>query len=224
MVTMLARPAATEASDLFVLREVFVEEVYRDLLPHLPPAALKVVDIGANLGSFTIWLSRSRPVAKAFCFEPDPSSFNLCRFNLANNGCGTAQVIPKAVGGIPRQVSMNCSTVQPGGNSIYGAQMTKQTVTVEVVSLAEWMNEVSDEFDVLKLDCEGAEWEILDHTPAAVFTRCGMIIAEVHPDPTGHRDVGEFPTRLTQYGFQTLRWDGHAYGLYLGKYQRRTNP
>ena len=57
---MLARPATTALADLFVLREVLVEETYRDVLPVLPRKGLRVVDIGANLGSFTIWLSHSR--------------------------------------------------------------------------------------------------------------------------------------------------------------------
>src|SRR5207248_8127908 len=54
--TMLARPTTTSMADLFVLREVLLDETYKDVLPFLDGGSLRVVDIGANLGSFTIWL------------------------------------------------------------------------------------------------------------------------------------------------------------------------
>jgi len=92
---MLGRPTTTSAADFFVLREVLVDETYRDVLPLLPQKALRVVDIGANLGSFTIWLNQTAKVDEAFCFEPEPDSFRLLRFNLANNRCGFAHALDK---------------------------------------------------------------------------------------------------------------------------------
>src|SRR5262245_56876590 len=99
---MLARPSTAAMADLFVLREVLVEETYRDLLPLLPPGPARVVDVGGNIGSFSIWLHQRHGLREGFCFEPDPGSFDLCRYNLANNGCRFVQVFPKAIGGVGR--------------------------------------------------------------------------------------------------------------------------
>ena len=214
---MLARPSANSMSDLFVLREVLVEETYRDILPLLPARPLRVLDVGANLGSFTVWLQQRHGLREAFCFEPDPTSFNLCRFNLARNGCDMAQPFAMAIGGQNREILMRVNTGRPGGNSIYASPAgDEETASVKVAALTEWLTQMPGDFDVLKLDCEGAEWEILDHTPAEVFARFSVIVAEIHEDHSHQHQVDDWPARLVQNGFRTIRWDGHAMGLYVG--------
>jgi FkbM family methyltransferase len=216
---MLARPTSNSMADLFVLREVFVEETYRDLLPLLRRGPVRAIDVGGNIGSFAVWLHRAHGLQECHCFEPDPSSFRLCRYNLDNNHCGFVRSIPKAVGGKGRNITMRVNTVRPGGNSIYAAAKGEATDTaeVEVVAFAEWMDTVSGEFDVLKLDCEGAEWEILDSTPPEVFHRFRIIIAEVHLDSTGKHHVNALAEHFARIGFKTLRWDGHEQGIYVGQ-------
>ena len=157
---MLARPTTTSMADLFVLREVLVEETYRDVLPLLPRRGLRVVDIGANLGSFTIWLSRAAKMDEAFCFEPEPDSFRLLRFNLAQNGCGFAQALEKAVGGQSRTAQITLKEDSPGGTSIYSPAPEGECPpgnAIQVVALSEWLGQTPGTFDLLKMDCEGSE-------------------------------------------------------------------
>ena len=141
---MLGRPTTTSMADLFVLREVLVEETYRDVLPLLPPRGLRVVDIGANLGSFTIWLSHSAKVDAAFCFEPEPDSLRLLRFNLANNGCGFARVLDQAVGGHSRTARIKLKEDSPGGTNIYRSASEPDGAkwdAIEVVGFSEWLGQ-----------------------------------------------------------------------------------
>jgi FkbM family methyltransferase len=216
---MLARPTTTSMADLFVLREVLVEETYRDVLPLLPRQGLRVVDIGANLGSFTIWLSKAAKVDEAFCFEPEPDSFRLLRFNLAHNGCGFAQTLEKAVGGESRAARIILKESSPGGTSIYGpAPEGKQQPgnAIRVVALSEWLGETPGTFDLLKMDCEGSEWEIVRRTSQSDWARFHAVVAEVHGDPEGLQPVEQFPALLETAGFRTARWDGKSQGLYVG--------
>jgi FkbM family methyltransferase len=216
---MLARPAAIDHSDLSILRSVLVEEEYGELLPLLPAGPLRIVDIGANLGAFTLWLERQRGLGEAFCFEPDPGSFNLCRFNLAHNRCPAARVIPKAVGGQGREIEMYVNSARPGSVTIYGqpSSPAAEKCHVEVVAFGEWLKTVTGDFDVLKMDCEGAEWEIFRHTPPEQFRRFRRIIAEVHGDPAQPpASIAEFRRLAEAAGFTTVRDDNHVHGLYLG--------
>ena len=162
---MLARPKAASMADFFVLREVLVEETYRDALPLLPQRGLRVVDIGANLGSFTIWLSKSAKVDEAFCFEPEPDSFRLLRFNLANNGCGFAQTLEKAVGGQSRRARIVLKEDSPGEPTSTAPRRRRVGGQCDqVVALGEWLKQTPGSFDLLKMDCEGSEWEIVRRT------------------------------------------------------------
>jgi hypothetical protein len=43
------------------------------------------------------------------------------------------------------------------------------------------------------------------------------VIAEIHADPAGRRAVGDFAAEMQKLGFTTLRWDGHAQSVYLGR-------
>jgi len=216
---MLARPSTTALADLFVLREVLVEEAYRDVLPLLPRRGLRVVDIGANLGSFTIWLSRTAKVTEAFCFEPEPESFRLLRFNLAGNGCAFAHTLEKAVGGRSRKVQIALKEDSPGGTNIYSSaagRAQSQATTVEVMALSEWLAQAPGAFDLLKMDCEGSEWETLRQTSQSELARFRVVVAEVHDDPQGRQEVEEFKPLMESAGFRTVRWDRKSYGLYIG--------
>lgn len=216
---MLGRPTTSSMADLFVLREVLVAETYRDVLRLLPRQGLRVVDIGANLGSFTIWLSKAAKVEEAFCFEPEPDSFRLLRFNLACNGCGSAHVLDKAVGGQSRAAQITLKEDSPGGTSLYHAAPgpdRPQGNVIQVVAFNEWLGQTPGMFDLLKLDCEGSEWEILRATSRSELSRFGVVVAEVHLDPHGLQVVEEFAGLMESRGFRTVRWDRKAQGLYMG--------
>jgi FkbM family methyltransferase len=216
---MLARPATTSLADLYVLREVLLEETYRDVLPLLPRRGLRIVDIGANLGSFTIWLSRTAKVDEAFCFEPEPDSFRLLQFNLAQNGCGFARALDKAVGGESRTAQVALKADSPGGTSIYAPASDPERArrtAVQVLALSEWLGRTPGAFDLLKMDCEGSEWEIVRRTSPSDLARFRAVVAEVHADPDGLQPVEEFGGLLEAGGFRTVRWDRKSHGLYLG--------
>ncbi len=214
---MLARPTTTSMADLFVLREVLIDEAYRDVLPLFTAKNIRLVDIGANLGSFTIWMHRVLGVREAFCFEPESDSFRLLNFNLALNECSTAKPIEYAVGGEARTTKIALKKSSPGGTTIYADNDSiTDASSVPVISFGDWMDGLEGDFDLLKVDCEGAEWEILRKTDPRIFTRFRAVVAEVHGDPENKQSVSEFKQSMEKLGFRTVRWDNKVQGLYVG--------
>ncbi len=214
---MLARPTTSSLGDIFILREVLVEEAYQDLCPLLKSRDIRLVDIGANLGTFVVWTNAVLGVREAFCFEPQPDSFRLLGFNLSRNGCAGVKTFECAVGGTSRTAKIPIYTDVPPATNIYGDGSFSQFKTVPVISFEEWLSKVEGNFDLLKIDCEGAEWEILRNTPARCFNRFQVIVLEVHPDPEHKQEVSEFKSLAEKLGFQTVRWDNRPCSLYIGK-------
>ena len=213
---LLARPTTTSAADLFVLREVLIAEAYKDVLPHLT-RNIRLLDIGANLGAFTIWMHRTCGLREAFCFEPEPDSFRLLNFNLSLNGCAMAKAIAGAVGGKSRMATIALKKSSPGGTNIYSnSNKSPEATPVSVVALEEWLGAVDGEFDLLKMDCESSEWEIMRHTDSRHFTRFRLLLAEVHPDPENKQPISDFKRLVEDRGYRTLRWDDKSHGRYIG--------
>ena len=219
---MLGRPTTTSLADLFVIKEVFIHQTYKDILPLLAEGDIRFVDIGANLGSFSIWLAQQRNVVSSYCFEPEPDSFRLLNFNLSLNDCKGVMPIHAAVGGTQREISIQLKSSSPGGTTIYGngsedAGEKANRTRIKVVAFSEWLQEANYPFDLLKLDCEGAEWEIIRACGHIIGERFKVVVAEIHDDPDKESAVDAFPKLMEKHGFSTLRWDGKSQGLYVGK-------
>jgi FkbM family methyltransferase len=218
---MLGRPTTTSLADLFVIKEVFIHETYKDILTLLPQNNISFIDIGANLGCFSIWLNQAREISDSHCFEPEPDSFRLLNFNLSLNGCTGVTPIPAAVGGEARRISIQLKSSSPGGTNIYGSDSTRfcnesRRQKINVIAFGEWLKQTKTNFDLLKLDCEGAEWEIVKACGQTIRDRFALVVAEVHDDPENVSSVNEFPKLMSQNGFEARRWDGKSQGLYIG--------
>jgi len=214
---MLGRPVSASGGDISILREVLIDETYKAILPLLPSTPLRVVDIGANIGTFTVWLHGERSIREGFCFEPDPDSYNLCRFNIERWECGDVSVYPLGVGETTRDAEIWSVPNRPAQVSIYRRENSdRNTQKIQIVGFNDWLDRHVGDFDLLKSDCEGSEWEIIESAEGAL-RRFHIIVAEVHSDPTGRHQVGDFPQMLSRQGFTTVRWDGHEYGLYVGR-------
>jgi FkbM family methyltransferase len=167
-----------------------------------------VIDIGGGIGDFTIRASRDYPHSRVFAFEPTPGSFALLQENLKLNGIQNATAYPNAVWSVDGEVEIDTGAGEP-------VQFTSQArgeqpapaavpgkVTVRAHSLASVFDLIGAErCDLMKIDCEGAEYEILFKAPETVLRRIDRIVMEYHDNagPYTHRDMARF---LTEQGYQ----------------------
>ncbi|GLZ39322.1 FkbM family methyltransferase [Actinokineospora sp. NBRC 105648] len=78
----------------YVHDEIFVERVYAAPLP----AAPVVLDVGANIGLFSLYVARERPAARVYAFEPAPEAYAALVANVADHDLPVT-CLPWAVGG-----------------------------------------------------------------------------------------------------------------------------
>lgn len=171
------------SSDLRVFHEIFCHRGYeppapaRQALTHTPRA----VDAGANIGLFTLFLCQSVPGVSVRAFEPDPENAAIARLTLAPLiDSGQVELIQAAVGTRNGEIPFHTGLGMVSRRAAPGDQPVTQ---VRQVDLFEHLAGVG----LLKLDIEGAEWDILrDGRWAAQMPPC--LVMEWHRLHDGHRE------------------------------------
>ena len=195
-----------QVSDEEAAREVFTENVYQ--LPASFPAGSVVVDIGAHIGTFTA-AALARGAAEIHAYEPDPENFEQLTANCGRlRGGENVRPFNRAVwrhGGDLQFSALKNPGDNKGEGSLFATFKSRPAITVE----AEDINEVlvkalatHDRIAVLKLDCEGAEFAILEHADRAHLARIDVIAAELHTDLWAGQSRDELITILSRAGFQ----------------------
>ena len=125
----------------------------------LAAPGMKVLDIGANAGFYTLGFARlCGPAGHVWAFEPDPRNLENLRFHLAVNGVTNATVVAAAVcdrGGSAR--------FEPGPSRATGHLSGSGTREVATVALDTLLDEGAIPVpDLVKMDVEGAEASVLE--------------------------------------------------------------
>lgn len=118
--------------------------------------SIVVVDVGANVGAFTIWARQRWNVEMAYCYEPTPETFAMLDANLDAHG-GACDAIQAAVDAKAGRIRMYRGKTNPGENSLYRREeQSADSFDVETVAASSL-----PKCDLLKIDAEGAEDVIL---------------------------------------------------------------
>jgi FkbM family methyltransferase len=193
------RRAECRLDEFFSFVEVFVLREYDH--PGIDWSNVRtVVDVGANVGAATLWFARRSRQAAIVAVEPAPESLVTLEANLRTNGLGNrVRVVPAALSGRTGSVFLtrNGSSVyaQTAGVPSPGAERVQAVALPELLELCEL-----GQVDVLKLDCEGAEFDGLLACDEPLLRRVGAIVGEYHGD--GH-DLTYLAQHLERAGFAT---------------------
>lgn len=171
----------TRIDDLFIVGEVLGEEAYRPLSNKTLRNKI-VVDIGSFIGITPIYFARKG--AKVYGYEILPKNYALAIRNVRTNGFDNRiKVRNLGVGGVNRTVVVPLS-YGSYSFSIYRKNAASENTNINIITLQEIMK-VNDlgHIDLLKLDCEGAEYEIFDTLTPEYLKKIKEIVMEVHGPP-----------------------------------------
>lgn len=176
-----------------------------------------VLDIGAHVGAFSIGFASRFPNARVTCFEPAPLALSFLHRNVELNGLeGRVRVIEEAVGAVERVATLygagaSCENSLQSAAGAPGPQ-------VRVTTLAAALQRVGGFADLVKLDCEGSEYEIVLDGRSDLGRSVGQILLEYHAIPG--RSWTELRNHLEHQGF-TSRWhephrSGYGMAYFVG--------
>jgi FkbM family methyltransferase len=192
------------------LQEIFVDEVYKQ---SLAPGA-RIIDCGANIGLSVLYIKKQCPSATIIAFEPDPANFSLLEKNIASFQLTGVQVEKAAIW---KEYTTLSFTAQQGMASSLTTQAAPQTLQVKTVRLHDYLNEP---VHFLKLDIEGAEWDVLTDC-ASNLSKVKNIFVEYHGSYSAPQKLTDILTILQAAGF--CYYIKEAASLQRHPYQQKNN-
>ena len=178
-----------DAGDADTWQEVYLRDVYGIRRQRFEPHDL-VLDIGAHIGCFArlAWEQGSRRI---HCYEPHPDNVALARQNLPAD----VTIWPYAMGQGPLYYHHRSAAK---AFNVGECRPEPSDLPVSCKTLQEILDEHEGPVALLKLDCEGAEWQALRHTSLA---KVRWLVGEAHPRLLGGGTKEELSRLLQQQGF-----------------------
>jgi len=219
-----SRFTVTTALDVWILKEVCLDREYERGGPVVQPG-WTVVDVGAGLGEFCVSVARRHPACRVYAFEPLTESFALLQENVRLNELTNVTLFPRAVGARSGVAVLHAARGAPARSSTTSPDGFRADAATHVASTT--LDEIFRELgirrcDFLKLDCEGAEYEILFGAAADTLARVAHIALEYHDGVTTSSGA-ELAAFLRTRGFAVRTVPNRAYPDRLGLLYA-TNP
>lgn len=151
-----------------------------------------IADIGANVGFFSMAASARFPAAKIHAYEPNPRVHPFLRANL---GAVNVPMYPEAVGARAGWVQIHDTAESNAASTV---PVSGEGNGVPQVALGEVIARLGGRVDLVKMDCEGAEWEMF--TEPAPWQQIGEVRMEYHL--SGGRTFADVRAALSGLGFE----------------------
>lgn len=163
-----------------------------------------VIDIGANIGTFTLVVaSLVGPGGRVIAFEPNPSIQPRLREHVCANRLTQVTVHNDAVGGSNGTITLFVQSKSSLSTTHSTLDDSDRSDGIPVQVVVRGINEIFDgiegEVGLLKVDCEGAEYDIFDRLSEANAGKIRQIAMEVHK--IAGRTSEALISRLTSLGF-----------------------
>ena len=185
-------------TDFEIINEIYVVKEYNKLLGYLEKDSV-VIDIGAQIGVFSVFAALKDGSVKIYSYEPFLPNYTLLEKNIKLNNL-SKQIIPFNVGvGKKNEIrKFTISDKNTGGHGFY-CKDSSESIQIKTISLKEvFENNNIKKCDFLKMDCEGAEYEILFNAPDSYLKKIKSITMEYHDNG----NVVELKKFLEKSGFK----------------------
>jgi FkbM family methyltransferase len=165
-----------DSSDIRVFKQIFLDEVYHFFPSDFNPKV--IVDAGANVGYSAVWFERKFPEAKIFAIEPEKSNFDILGKNVAKR----SNIHPIQAGLWHEYAFLKLHDSKAGSWAFETRIPRKGEKTdVETVTIPDLLrNYQLAQIDLLKIDIEGAEYELFQNQAEEWLPFVTMIMIETH--------------------------------------------
>ncbi len=174
------------------LYEQYADDCYRLswFLGPLQGRPIRVIDVGAHIGSFAVNVATQHPKAQVVCYEPSPDSARYLRRNVEQNGLGDRISVHEAAladktgtalfddnsGG-----SVHNGLMRDDQRLVDGRDALDQRHALEVPTTTFDLSVTDGAPDVVKMDCEGGEYALVYASAPQSWASVRRVVMEYHP-------------------------------------------
>ncbi len=138
-----------------------------------------IIDIGGHIGLFALFASSKLKNGKIISIEPYPKNFNLLDENMKNNNFQNSILINKAISNTDRNLELFVNSLDDSAHSIHGSG--EKGIQIKGITLNQIIQEYEiTKCDMLKMDCEGSEFEIIASLSDDELLKMDKICLEYH--------------------------------------------
>lgn len=201
-----------DQEELYILSEIFLEGSYNLLSSTRKKIA--VIDIGMNVGITSLFYASKKEVEKVFSFEPFTPTYNMALNNIRLNKSFSEKLHINNFGlasqegrmtipySIKQKGRMGLTGVLKESTELVDKEVTQQEILLKPAASQFDMikQQVQDNFVVCKMDCEGAEYEIMD----ALFTAQLLSLPDVYFIEWHYTPPDEIISKLVQCNYNVI--------------------
>ena len=198
--------APADPAFVYEFDEICIKDCYQlRRLKKLLPQVNTISDIGANQGLFAIAARQNFSNAIINCYEPNTA---LAPMLSQNAEAVQATVFYEAVA--KQDCTMN---LQFGASDLHTVASPSATGTIQGTAFSKIIERAGGHIDLLKLDCEGGEWAIMEDT--ASWQQVGAVTMEYHCWAKPGSSAEEVRRLLQSMGFTIIAHHPltHQFGL-----------
>lgn len=196
----------TYPDELFVIHEVFVQGDYS----FKTSDKLVVVDIGQNIGATSLYFAMQKNVHKVYAYELFPQTYQAGLKNLQLNDSSKITSFNFGLGKDNREMNVAYSSQGKARMGINGLPLDEQYK--DVVNETVFIRDVAEEFNkisklepqikkICKMDCEGAEFEILGQ----LFNAKAIGLMDVYIIEWHYEDTTAIEKKFLEHGFDFIK-------------------
>jgi len=179
------------------MNELFVEEVYKFISPKDNPY---IIDCGANIGLSIIYFKQLYPFSRILAFEPDENIFKKLNDNIAQFNYKDVELINQGVWKERTTLSFLAEGTL-GGKVVEGDSVAPSKLEIISIRTLRLRDYLTGSVDFLKLDIEGAEYEVLVDC-AELLQNVHLLFVEYHSTPGKAQKLNEILEIISKAGFR----------------------
>lgn len=166
----------TPAELLYLFREIFLGVQYKFSHPNDYPA---IIDAGANIGMAILYFKKEYPNCSILAFEPNPVVFKILEQNVSQNKLKNVEIVNA---GLSDSTGTITFYTNPGNSLISSIDANRGGFEAKEVASKQLSSYIHGKnFDLGKIDVEGAEWQVIqDLSKTNTLKNINHYIVEYH--------------------------------------------